>query len=74
MKAMPAFPENAKYRANAGLIHPGEVVRVKWHEERWTARREPCSAVSRRRSSHIGRCPGYRRAIISDDMQRSRDP
>jgi Tfp pilus assembly protein FimV len=24
-----AFPENAKYRANPGLIHPGDVVRVK---------------------------------------------
>jgi len=23
------FPENAKYRANPGLIHPGDIVRVK---------------------------------------------
>ena len=24
-----AFPENAKYRTNPGLIHPGDIVRVK---------------------------------------------
>jgi hypothetical protein len=24
-----AFSENAKYRANPGLIHPGDIVRVK---------------------------------------------
>jgi hypothetical protein len=24
-----AFAENAKYRANPGLIHPGDIVRVK---------------------------------------------
>jgi len=29
LKALLAFPENAKYRANPGLIHPGDVVRVK---------------------------------------------
>jgi LysM repeat protein len=29
LKALPAFPENAKYRANPGLIHPGDIIRVK---------------------------------------------
>ena len=29
LKALLAFPQNAKYRANPGLIHPGDVVRVK---------------------------------------------
>jgi LysM repeat protein len=29
LAALLAFPENAKYRANPGLIHPGDVVRVK---------------------------------------------
>ena len=29
LKALLAFPENAKYRANPGLIHPGDIVRVK---------------------------------------------
>ncbi len=29
LKALLAFPENAKYRANPGLIHSGDVVRVK---------------------------------------------
>ena len=29
LKALLAFPENAKYRVNPGLIHPGDVVRVK---------------------------------------------
>ncbi len=29
LKALLAFPENTKYRANPGLIHPGDVVRVK---------------------------------------------
>ena len=29
LKALLAFPENAKYRANPGLIHPGDVVRVR---------------------------------------------
>jgi len=29
LKALLAFPENAKYRANPGLIHPGHIVRVK---------------------------------------------
>ncbi len=29
LKVLLAFPENAKYRANPGLIHPGDVVRVK---------------------------------------------
>jgi LysM repeat protein len=29
VKALLAFPENAKYRANPGLIHSGDVVRVK---------------------------------------------
>ena len=28
-KALLAYPENAKYRANPGLIHPGDIVRVK---------------------------------------------
>ena len=32
-KALLAFPENAKYRANPGLIHPGDVIRVKCREE-----------------------------------------
>jgi LysM repeat protein len=29
LKALLAFPENAKYRTNPGLIHPGDIVRVK---------------------------------------------
>ena len=29
LKALLAFPENARYRANPGLIHPGDVVRVR---------------------------------------------
>ena len=29
LKALLAFPENAKYRANPRLIHPGDIVRVK---------------------------------------------
>jgi LysM repeat protein len=29
LKALLALQENAKYRANPGLIHPGDVVRVK---------------------------------------------
>jgi LysM repeat protein len=29
LKALLAFPENAEYRANPGLIHPGDIVRVK---------------------------------------------
>jgi LysM repeat protein len=29
LKALLAFPENAKYRARPGLIHPGDIVRVK---------------------------------------------
>ncbi len=29
LAALLAFPENARYRANPGLIHPGDVVRVK---------------------------------------------
>jgi len=29
LKALLAFPENASYRANPGLIHPGDIVRVK---------------------------------------------
>jgi LysM repeat protein len=29
LKALLAFPENAKYRATPALIHPGDVVRVK---------------------------------------------
>ena len=29
LKALLAFPENAKYRSNPGLIRPGDVVRVK---------------------------------------------
>jgi LysM repeat protein len=29
LAALLAFPENAKYRTNPGLIHPGDVVRVK---------------------------------------------
>lgn len=29
LKALLAFPENAKYRANPELIHPGDIVRVK---------------------------------------------
>ena len=37
LKALLAFPENAKYRANPGLIHPGDIVRVKRPEERWRA-------------------------------------
>ena len=28
LKALLGFPENAKYRANPGLIHPGDIVRV----------------------------------------------
>ena len=29
LAALLAFPENAKYRSSPGLIHPGDVVRVK---------------------------------------------
>ena len=29
LKALLAFPENAKHPANPGLIHPGDIVRVK---------------------------------------------
>ena len=29
LKALLAFPENAKYRPNPGLIHPDDIVRVK---------------------------------------------
>ena len=29
LAALLAFPENAEYRANPGLIHPGDIVRVK---------------------------------------------
>ena len=29
LAALLAFPENARYRADPGLIHPGDVVRVK---------------------------------------------
>jgi N-acetylmuramoyl-L-alanine amidase CwlA len=29
LAALLAFPENARYRANPGLVHPGDVVRVK---------------------------------------------
>ena len=29
LAALLAFPENAKYRTNPGLIHPGDLVRVK---------------------------------------------
>ena len=29
LAALLAFPENAKYRASPGLIHPGDIVRVK---------------------------------------------
>lgn len=29
LKALLAFPENAKYRVNPGLIHPGDTIRVK---------------------------------------------
>jgi LysM repeat protein len=29
LAALLAFPENAKYRANPGLIHPGDIVRAK---------------------------------------------
>jgi LysM repeat protein len=29
LAAVLAYPENAKYRANPGLIHPGDIVRVK---------------------------------------------
>jgi LysM repeat protein len=29
LAALLAYPENAKYRAHPGLIHPGDVVRVK---------------------------------------------
>jgi LysM repeat protein len=29
LKALLAFPENARYRANPGLIHPGDIARVK---------------------------------------------
>ena len=29
LAALLAFPENAKYRANPGLIHPGDIVRMK---------------------------------------------
>ena len=29
LAALLAFPENARYRTNPGLIHPGDIVRVK---------------------------------------------
>jgi hypothetical protein len=29
LAALLAFPENARYRAKPGLIHPGDIVRVK---------------------------------------------
>ena len=29
LKALLAFPENARYRANPGLIRPGDIVRLK---------------------------------------------
>jgi hypothetical protein len=29
LKALLASPENAKYRANPGLIHSGDIVRVR---------------------------------------------
>ena len=29
LAALLAFPDNAKYRPNPGLIHPGDIVRVK---------------------------------------------
>ena len=29
LKALQAFPENAKYRTSPGMIHPGDIVRVK---------------------------------------------
>jgi hypothetical protein len=29
LKALLAFTQNAKYRANPGLIHAGDIVRVK---------------------------------------------
>ena len=29
LTALLTFPENARYRANPGLIHPGDLVRVK---------------------------------------------
>ena len=29
LEALLAFPENAKYRTSPGLIHPGDIVRVK---------------------------------------------
>ena len=29
LAALLAFSENAKYRANPGLTHPGDIVRVK---------------------------------------------
>ena len=29
LAALLAFPENARYRADSGLIHPGDAVRVK---------------------------------------------
>jgi LysM repeat protein len=29
LAALRAFPENARFRATPGLIHPGDVVRVK---------------------------------------------
>ena len=29
LPALLTFPENAKYRADPGLIHPGDIVRVK---------------------------------------------
>jgi LysM repeat protein len=29
LKALLAFPGNARYRVNPGLIHPGDIVRVK---------------------------------------------
>jgi LysM domain len=29
LTALLAFPENAEYRASPGLIHPGDIVRVR---------------------------------------------
>ncbi len=29
LQTLVAFPENARYRANPGFIHPGDIVRVK---------------------------------------------
>ena len=51
LKALLAFVENAKYRAKPGLIHPGDIVRVKW----WTASPARFSAESPRCSSPSSR-------------------